>query len=629
MEEKVSAHESVKEMYQRVHEEGLTNVVDRFEAQRPTRCPFCSRGLSCQLCSNGPCRITKLADRGVCGIDANGMAMRFMLLRNILGASTYTYHAIEVAKTLKATALRKTPFEIKEKEKLLELAKLLGIDASGSIQEVAVSIADFITQEINRDSDEPSKMVEIFAPEPRKRLWRKLGIFPGGPLHELKDATSSCLTNVDGDYKSLATKALRLSLACNYGSLIPLEIGQDILFGIPKPHESEVDLGVLDKDYVNIVVNGHEPFVGAALIKAARTEKTQRMAREAGAKGLRVIGSIETGQELQQRFPKDEVFAGLTGNWLSIEFALATGAIDLFAMDMNCSLPALALYGEKYGTTLVSVSKLVRIPGVDKHLDYKPEKVEKQAFELIEMAVENFKHRKTKGAVHVPDRKQKVVVGFSIEAILDALGGSLEPLLEAIKNGDIKGVVALVSCTTLRDGGQDINTITVAKELIKRNILVISAGCGNGAVQVGGLTTLDATELAGDGLRKLCKRLNIPPVLSFGTCTDVGRISMLLTAVANALGVDISDLPVAVTAPEYMEQKATIAAVFAVAFGLYTHVSPVLPITGAQDLLKLLTEDVENLTGGKLVLEADSLKAVEGIEEHIIKKRRALGLSID
>jgi len=628
MTEKVSAHESVKEMYQRVHVEGLTNVVDRFEAQQPTRCPFCSRGLSCQLCSNGPCRITNLAERGVCGIDANGMAMRYMLLRNVLGASTYTYHAIEVAKTLKATALGKTPFKIKDKEKLLEFAKLLGLGASGTPEKVALSIADFIMQEINRDSDEPSKMVEIFAPEPRKKLWRKLGIFPGGPLHEMKDATSSCLTNVDGDYESLAMKALRLSLACTYGSLIPLEMGQDILFSTPKPRESEVDLGVLDEDYVNIVVNGHEPFVGAALIETARTEKAQKMAKEAGAKGLRVIGSIETGQELQQRFPKDEVFAGLTGNWLSIEFALATGTIDLFAMDMNCSPPALAKYGEKYGTTLVSVSKLVRMPGVDKHMNYKPEEVEKQAFELIKMAVENFKQRKRgKREAYVPKRKQKVIVGFSTEAIMDALGGSLDPLLEAIKNGDVKGVVALVSCTTLRDSGQDVNTIAVAKELIKRNILVISAGCGNGAVQVGGLTTLNAIELAGEGLKKVCKKLGVPPVLSFGTCTDVGRISVLVTAVANALNVDTSDLPVAVTAPEYMEQKATIDAVFAVAFGLYTHVSPVIPITGAPELVKLLTEDIEKITGGKLALEPDPVKAVDGIEAHIVKKRKALGLS--
>ncbi|MFQ6062353.1 MAG: carbon monoxide dehydrogenase, partial [Methanosarcinales archaeon] len=209
---------------------------------------------------------------------------------------------------------------------------------------------------------------------------------------------------------------------------------------------------------------------------------------------------------------------------------------------------------------------------------------------------------------------------------LSALGGSLDPLLEVIKNGTIKGVVALVSCTTLKNGGQDTITLEVAKELIKRDIMVLSAGCGNAAVQVGGLGSLEAQELAGDGLKAVCKQLNIPPVLSFGTCTDTGRISMLVTAVANALGVDPSDLPVAVTAPQYMEQKATIDAIFALAYGLYTHVSPVPPVTGAPELVKLLTEDIEGITGGKLSVETDPIKAVDGIEAHIMAKRKKLGI---
>jgi carbon-monoxide dehydrogenase catalytic subunit len=623
--ENVSYHESVREMYDRVHKEGLTNIVDRFKATQP-KCPFCSQGLSCQLCSNGPCRITVKNDRGACGIDSNGMAMRYMLLRNVLGASTYTYHAVEVAKTLKATGRGETPFEIKNREKLFELSKFFGLDTAKESKELAIAFGDFLINEINRDSEESSKMVEIFAPESRKKKWRELGVFPGGPLHEIKDAASSCLTNVDSDYVSLAKKAMRLAISCIYCSQIGLELGQDILFGTPEPHTSEVDMGILDKSYVNIVPNGHEPFMGAALIKIAKSEEVQRMAKEAGAKGLRIVGSIETGQELQQRFKKDEVFTGLIGNWLSIEFALATGAIDLFAMDMNCSLPTLAQYGEKYGTTLVSVSKLVRIPGVNTHVDYNPKDVEKQARELIKIAIENFRKRKMRTS-YVPSKKQSVMVGYSNEAVLKLLGGSLNPLLEAIKRGDIFGVVALISCTTLKHGGQDIFTIPLAKELIKRNILVISAGCGNSAVQLAGLTTLKATELAGDKLKIVCEKLHIPPILSFGTCTDTGRISMLVTAIANTLGVDPSELPVAVTAPEYMEQKATLDAIFALAYGLYTHVSPTPPLTGAKDLMKLLTEDLEKITGGKLALETDPVEAVNGIEKHILKKREALRLS--
>jgi len=90
--------------------------------------------------------------------------------------------------------------------------------------------------------------------------------------------------------------------------------------------------------------------------------------------------------------------------------------------------------------------------------------------------------------------------------------------------------------------------------------------------------------------------------------------------------VDIPDLPIAVTAPEWMEQKATIDGIFAVAYGAYTHLSPTPFVTGAPNLVKLLTEDVESLTGGKVALGDDPIEAAKGIEAHIISKRQKLGL---
>jgi carbon-monoxide dehydrogenase catalytic subunit len=579
------------------------------------------------LCSNGPCRIKPGAERGVCGIDADGMAMRNMLFLNTMGASTYTFHAKEVAKTLKAIALGKTPFQIKDEIKLKMLAEKLGVRTDKSTKKIAIEVADAMLAGIKADSDAELSNVLNFAPGSRIELWRKLGIMPGGPLNEIMDCVSSSQTNIDGDYVSLAKKALRLGIACIYGSQMPLELVQDVLFGTASPHTVDVDLGIIDPAYVNIVVNGHEPFVGAALIKAAHEPKNQEKAKKVGAKGLRIIGSIETGQELVQRFKTDDIFVGLTGNWLSIEPALATGAVDVFAMDMNCSPPTLGQYQEKYNTTLVSVSKLISIPGMKKQIVYKPEEVASQAEQLIDIAIENFNMRKGK-TTHPSDRKLKALIGFSTEACLTALGGKLDPLLDVIKSGTIKGAVALVSCSTLMNRGQDVNALMIAKELIKRDILVISAGCGNAAMQVGGLTTLEARQKAGPGLKAVCEKLNIPPVLSFGTCTDTGRITLLVTAVADALGVDPSQLPVAVTAPTYMEQKATIDGVFAVAFGLYTHVSPVPYVAGAPRLVKLLTEDVEGLTGGKLAVETDMVMAANGIVEHIMKKRKALGLPV-
>lgn len=614
-------------MYERLKKDGMTNVWDRWAAQELVRCKsFCARGLSCQFCSNGPCRIIpgKL-ERGTCGMDGDGMAIRYMLLRNAMGLSTYTYHAREVAKTLIATGEGKTPYTITDPVKLKAFAAKAGLDTSRPVSELAIALGHFILDEINRDPRTPLKLIEAMTTPGRITAWRKLGILPGGPANEQIDAVSHCLTNVDGDYISLSKTALRLALSCIYGSLIPLEYGQDILFGTPKPHSMKFDLGIPDPEYVNVVVNGHEPFVGMALIMHCKKPEIQSEARKAGAKGIRVIGSIETGQEILQRNGLDEVFAGMMGNWISIEPLIATGAVDLFAMDMNCSPPSLEEYAPKYPTTMVSVSPLVNIHGVDRHVDYLPEKVGEQAAQLTEMAIENFKRRRGK-ETHVPKIVQQAIVGFSIESIIDALGGSLAPLLDAIKSGKIKGVVGLVSCTSLGNGAQDASTITIAKELIKRDMLVLSMGCGNAAVQLGGLCTAEARGLAGPGLRSLCEALGIPPVLSFGTCTDTGRLSVLVSEVAKALGVDVPDLPVAITAPQYMEQKATIDAIFALAFGTLTHVSPTPPLIGGVRLMKLLSEDLEGITGGKLLLENDMVKAADAIELHIQNKRKALGL---
>ncbi len=622
--ETISAHQSVKEQYSILKKDGMSNTFDRAVAQGK-RCSFCEQGISCQLCSNGPCRIKPGAERGVCGIDADGMAMRNFMFLNTMGTATYTYHAKTVAKTLKATALGKTPFQIKDEAKLRALAGKLGVKTDKSTKELAIAVADAMMAGINADSEDELSNVLAFAPKQRIEVWRKLGIMPGGPLNEVMDAVSSTMTNIDGDYVSLAKKALRLGITCIYGSQIPLEMGQDILFGTAQPHAVNVDLGIIDPAYVNVVANGHEPFIGAALIKTAHDAANQEKAKKAGAKGLRIIGSIETGQELVQRYNIDDVFVGLTGNWLSIEPALATGGIDVFAMDMNCSPPGLGAYQEKYNTSLVSVSRLVNVTGMKDQMIYKPDQAASQAQKLIDMGIDNFKKRKGK-ATNPSSRKQNAVIGFSAEACISALGGTLDPLLDVIKKGTLKGVVALVSCTTLRDGGQDVNTLKIARELIKRDILVISAGCGNAALQVGGLTTLEAKAEAGPGLKAVCELLKIPPVLSFGTCTDTGRIALLVTAVAEALNVDTKDLPVAVTAPTYMEQKATIDGIFAVAFGLYTHVAPLPPVAGAPRLVKLLTQDVEGLTGGKFAVETDMVEAAKGIEAHIMKKRAALGL---
>ncbi len=630
--DRISYHESVRRVYERIKKDGMNNIWDRYEAQGfggnpDKRCPFCMQGVRCDLCSNGPCRADASKDkRGVCGITADGMAMRMMLLRNVMGASTYHYHTDQTIKTLRATAKGETPFEIKEPGKLKSFAERLGVDASGSLSEVAIRLCDFVDADFNRRHYEPSRIVEALAPQERKEVWRQLDIFPGGIYGEMMLATSSCLTNVDGYYVSLALKAMRLGVAMAYQSQLVNEYCQDVLYGIPRPHKMRVDLGVLNRDYVNVLPNGHEPFLGFALVQLARKPEWQEKANAAGAKGVRVIANIETGQEMIQRWEMDDTFYGFTGNWIMQEAVLGSGCVDLFAADMNCSMPIDPLYAEKYRFRLVPVSELVAFEGIEDRVNYEPEKAEEQAARLLQMAIDNFKERRASVEPVTQLPTKEALVGFSTESILEALGGSLDTLLEAIKDGTLRGVAGLVSCTSLRDDGQDVHSVRVAKELIKRDALVLSMGCGNGAMQVAGLCSLEAEESAGPGLSRFCEKLSIPPVLSYGTCTDTGRLADLLAAISNALRVPIPDLPVVAVAPEYMEQKATIDAVFALALGLYTYVNPVPTVTGAPNLVKLLTRDCKRVTGGLLSVEKDPLKAVEEILAHIEKKRKKIGI---
>jgi carbon-monoxide dehydrogenase catalytic subunit len=262
MESRVSYHDSVEEMLKRIRDDGLSSVFSRWDKQEKIRCNFCLQGLSCQLCTQGPCRISNKAgaDKGVCGIGPDGMAMRNLLMRNIMGAATYAHHAYEAFRTLKATGEGKTSFKITDIEKLKWMCEKTGIKVSGNINQMAIELAELLYRDLKADPDQESIMVEAFAPKKRKPIWRELNIYPTGVQHDVENCIASCLTNVDGDYVSLAKKALRLGLSTIYTAQIGLEMAQDILFGTPMPHEVDVDLGIMDPDYVNIAFNGHQPW---------------------------------------------------------------------------------------------------------------------------------------------------------------------------------------------------------------------------------------------------------------------------------------------------------------------------------------------------------------------------------
>ncbi|SMB99077.1 carbon-monoxide dehydrogenase catalytic subunit [Thermanaeromonas toyohensis ToBE] len=618
-----SAHKSTNEMYERTKKMGITTIFDRWEAQQP-QCGFGMQGVCCQLCSHGPCRITARAERAICGATADTIVARNLVRLAVHGAAAYSHHLEELAKTLKATAQGKTPFQIGDEQKLKEIASVLGLDTKRPTKELTIALADYVLAELRKDSQDPLALLEVFALTSRKEVWKKLGVIPGGVLSEIRDALTKSMTSIDTDPVDLLLTVVRLALATGYMGLVGTITVQDILLGTPSLVESQADLGIIDPETVNIVAHGHVPLMATAVIQAAEDPKLKELACQAGAKGIKVYGSMCTGQELMQRSATSaKGFAGQLSNWLPQEYYVATGAVDLVMMDMNCSIPGLKTVADHFHTKLVCVDRIVRMAGVEDHVDYVPEKVAEQARQLIKMAIEAYKERSHN--VYIPPYKSKVVAGFGVETILKALGGSLDPLLDAIKKGAIRGIAAVVGCTNNRNG-HDIKGLTIMREFLKNNVLVISAGCMSSAAEIEGLMDPTAIELCGDHLKTVCRMVGIPPVLNFGSCVDIGRIGVAVTAIASALGVDPSQLPVVASAPEYLEQKAVADGIFAVSFGLLTHIGPIPPVTGSELVTKILTQDIEQLQGGKVLVEEDPVKAVEAMVAHIDAKRKALGL---
>ena len=219
-----------------------------------------------------------------------------------------------------------------------------------------------------------------------------------------------------------------------------------------------------------------------------------------------------------------------------------------------------------------------------------------------------------------------IMTGFSNEAILEALGGSLDPLLDAVKAGTVRGFAAVVGCNNPKVR-QDSANVGIIKELIKKDIMVLVTGCVTTAAGKAGLLLPEGAAMAGPGLQKLCASLGIPPVLHMGSCVDNARIMHLCGLIANSLGVDISDLPVVASAPEWYSEKAAAIGLYAVASGVYTHLGLPPNILGSDVVTDIALNGLEGLVGASFVVEADPVKAADLLDQRIRAKRSALGLN--
>jgi carbon-monoxide dehydrogenase catalytic subunit len=391
-----------------------------------------------------------------------------------------------------------------------------------------------------------------------------------------------------------------------------------VIFGTPVPIFSEANLGVLEEGEVNIVVHGHEPLLSQMIVAAASDPELVDLAKREGAAGINVAGMCCTGNEILMRHG-----VPVAGNFLQQELAVATGAVEAMVVDVQCVMPSLGALAGCFHTKFISTSPKAKFPGAT-HLEFHEETAYETAKSIVKTAVQNYSNRDP-GRVHIPQIKSKCMVGFSVETIVGALGGSLDPLMGAIKGGSVRGIGAVVGCNNPKVT-QDYGHINLVKELIKNNVLVVTTGCNAQACAKAGLLLPEAAEMAGEGLKSVCRSLGIPPVLHMGSCVDISRILVAAAAIANALGVDISDLPAAGAAPEWMSEKAVAIGTYVVGSGVYTVLGTVPPVLGSQSVTALLTNGAQGVVGARFAVECDPFKASKLMIDHIDSQRRKLGL---
>ncbi|MCM8799730.1 MAG: anaerobic carbon-monoxide dehydrogenase catalytic subunit [Candidatus Omnitrophica bacterium] len=626
-ESKRSIDIAVQKVLKKAEEENIKTVWDRFEEQLP-QCGFSQLGLCCTVCNMGPCRIDPFgegAQTGICGADSDTIAARNLARKVAAGASAHSDHGRDVAHTLFLLAEGKAhDYQILDKNKLKELAKELEINLDLPEEKIVKEVAWRILMEFGKQQDQLIFIKR--APEKRQNLWKKLGISPRGVDREIVETLHTTNMGVDNDYKNLIKSALKCSLSDGWGgSMIATDL-QDIILGSPQPIRGKVNLGVLKEDFVNIVVHGHEPILSEMAVKAAKDPELVKLAKEKGAQGINLAGICCTANEVLMRHG-----IPVAGNFLHQELAIITGAVEVMMVDVQCIMPALKDVASCFHTKLITTNPKARFPGVE-HIEFEPQKAYEVAKKIIRLGVENFSYR-NKDRVNIPKQQMDLVAGFTKEIVFRILGGryraTYRPLNEAIISGRLRGIAGIVGCNNPKQTHDYFHT-TLAKELIKNDILVLQTGCSAIASAKEGLLIPEAAkEYAGKGLQEICEAVGIPAVLHLGSCVDNSRI---LTAASEiiaegGLGEDISDLPAAGAAPEWMSEKAITIGFYFVASGVYTvfGASP-FAVLGSKNVSSYLTKELEELVGARFDFCDDPFKMAKLMIEHIDKKRELLKL---
>ncbi len=630
--ESKSLDPAVRQMIGKAKEKGIATVWDRYEAMNP-QCGYGDTGLCCRNCLQGPCRINPFGDEpktGICGSTADVMVARWLDRAIAAGTAAHSGHAKHLAHTMmKMTKGQAPDYKIKDPVKLKSVAVRLGLPVEGrDNMEIARDVASAALADF-AEKETPVLWAATVVTEGRVKALSAIGAVPKGIDHEVSEIMHRTLYGVDADAVNLLIAGIRCGVADLAGCYMGTDLA-DILFGTPTPVVSKANMGTLKADMVNIAAHGHNPVLSEMIVTVAESMRQEAVA--AGAKGVNVVGICCTGNELLER----HAIPSCTHS-VSQEMALLTGALDAIVVDYQCIMPSLVTVAECMGSKIITTMDICKITGAE-HIEFTEEAAAEKAKEAIRAAIAVFKKRKGQ-PVDIPDVESAVVAGFSTESIVAALAkvdakDPLKPLVDNIKNGNIRGVCLFAGCNNVKVP-QDRNFKIMAEKLLKENVLVVATGCGAGALMRHGfMDPANVGSLCGDGLKAVLTAIGeanglggpLPPVLHLGSCVDNSRAVAIVVALANYLGVDTDKLPVVASAPEAVSEKAVSIGVYAVAAGLPTHVGVMLPVLGSPAVTGILTDKVKGLTGGYFIVDLDPSSAADKLLAAIDERRKGLGL---
>lgn len=597
----------------------------RVKNQTP-HCKFGETGVCCKICAMGPCRITPKAPKGICGCDVHGIVGRNYLKFTAGGSATHSDHGREICHTLYESAADGN-YKVKDPEKLLRIAKEWNVETEGKdIYDLAHEIAEMGMMEYGKPFGTQRFLKR--APKHTQEIWEREEIAPRAIDREVSCSLHMAHMGCSSKPEALIRQAFRAGLSDGWGGSMMGTEFSDVLFGTPKPIDTEANLGVMEVENVNIVVHGHDPSLSEMICEYADDPELIAYAKSKGAKGITVSGVCCTSNEVAMRrgIP-------MAGNFLQQENVVLTGACEAIVVDVQCIFPALGPLSKCFHTKFITTSPIAQMPDSE-FIRFNAHTAGENAKAIVKAAIDNFENRNP-DLIYIPDMKQKATVGYSVEAIVKVLDGvtnsqvdvtgTTKPLLECITSGVLRGAVAMVGCNNPKIR-PDLAHIELMKKLIANDIVVIASGCAAQAAAKAGLMDKAAKDICGAGLKRVCELADIPPVLHMGSCVDISRMMILASELAKDSGLNISQLPVVGCAPEWMSEKAVSIGNYVVSTGIDTFLGVDPYVSGSTEVAELLTSGVKEWVEAAYTVEKDIDKLVDAMIDRIEEKRAALGI---